>query len=1630
MKFPAFKTPTGALVSALLFSGLLTLPAMAAAPANDSFANPATLVSNASGTNVGATVEAGEPAHANSSAQSSVWWTWTPAASGPVEIDTTGSDFDTRLAVYSGAALSSLTLAAENDDINAATIQSRVWFVATAGTAYRIAVDGFGGQTGHITLAVRAAAAAPANDAFADRTLIGNATTYTATLDNSGASAETGEPPHAGQEPAASLWWTWTAPSSGLVQIDTVGSSVDTLLAVYTGTMLDALTVKAFNDDVEPGLRQSQVSFEAVAGASYVIAVDSYEGSHGQVTLNLNLGAAPDRPANDDFAGATNLGNGATATAGISSAFGTAETGEPLHVSVNAIRSVWWRWTAPAAGSVVVKTAAVNFDTLLAIYTGTAVNALTTVAANDDAPEGGPQSLATFTASAGVTYFIAVDGYDGQGGTGTLDLALTPVVPANDAFAARINLGSSANATAVGTNLGAAAETNEPAHAGAPAARSVWWQWTAPATGDVEINTEGSSFDTRLAVFTGTSLAALSLVAENDNAEVNVTSSKVRFAATAGAVYGVVVDGANGAAGVIALNIKPAPPPPPPGNDLFANRTDIGSGDALTFTGTNARATAETGEPAHAGRAAAASVWWKWTAATSGLVTLSTAGSQIDTTLAVYSGSAVNALVLVRANDDAASNSGFSMVRFHATAGTSYAIAVDGADSAGGALNLSLQRTDEPPGGSNDFFSARTQIPGNSSVVVTGSSLGSTAEAGEPPHAGADAADSVWWTWTAPASGWMTFSTEGSDFDTRLAVYTGGSLNALALVASNDDALNMVQSRVQFAVVSGTVYQIAVDGYAGAEGNITLTLSSRPAPPDNDAFADRGELGIAIHEVVEGTTLNATTEAGEPAHGGIPALGSVWWEWLAPTSGSFSLKRPDTVSTARMAVYTGSALETLTPVASGSLEQNGVVFNAIAGTLYKIAADVPATGAPAPFQFVITETTAAPPVNDAFAAALEINVTTLGTVTGTSVGATAEAGEPAHAGLQARASVWWKWTATTSGHATVDTLDSSFDTRLAIYQGTSLVALSEIAANDDMNAGDFPVLSAASFSVTAGSTYYLCVDGFDGQTGAIHLHIGVGNGPQPPANDSFAQAANLGATEHATFSGSSANATAEAGEPAHAGNLATSSVWFKWTAPHSISVTVDTLGTSFDSVLGVYTGTSVSGLTLVGANDDVDGATVQSAVRFAATVGSTYYFVVDGFGGGQGALQVNLDTSAPDNDNFADRTSLGSSVEVSLAASSLGATEEQDEPQHAGTPALATVWWTWTAPANLEIEVDTLGSTFDTVLAVYTGSVVGALTPVASNSDVAGDVTSRVGFHAVAGTVYHIAVGSAEGAEGGGSIVLHLNETVDETDPVNDDFSAATDLGMAANRSVTGSNVGGTFELHEPAHASQTAHSTVWWKWTAPASGKLTADTLTSSIDTVMALYHGASVGALTLIASNDDAGAGIAQSKVEANVIAGVVYHIAVDGFGGAEGAVILHLNLQAGLSAQAHYDAWKAVSFRSGTSAAARALDQDPDRDGIANGMEFLMGADPESPGPQALIIGHEAGASVLAYPRRRDAPEGIEIIEVSSDLRTWSTLLPQQFTKTLIDSGAEFPHTALVTIPSGEARQFFRLRISIAP
>lgn len=125
----------------------------------------------------------------------------------------------------------------------------------------------------------------------------------------------------------------------------------------------------------------------------------------------------------------------------------------------------------------------------------------------------------------------------------------------------------------------------------------------------------------------------------------------------------------------------------------------------------------------------------------------------------------------------------------------------------------------------------------------------------------------------------------------------------------------------------------------------------------------------------------------------------------------------------------------------------------------------------------------------------------------------------------------------------------------------------------------------------------------------------------PPVNDNFANRLALSGDAINTI-GTNVDSSGEPGEPFHGGSIPDRTVWWTWTVPASGEVIIDTIGSNFDTTLGVYTGSSVNSLTTIASNDD--SIDLISQVTFTATAGTTYQIAVDGFGGSQGLIGLNI----------------------------------------------------------------------------------------------------------------------------------------------------------------------------------------------------------------------------------------------------------------------------------------------------------------------------------------------------------------------------------------------------------------------
>lgn len=415
----------------------------------------------------------------------------------------------------------------------------------------------------------------------------------------------------------------------------------------------------------------------------------------------------------------------------------------------------------------------------------------------------------------------------------TLHGSASPQAPGNDNFdQATILRGTSQSLSGL-TNLGAGREEGEPRHAGVVGAGSLWWNYFPTASGYVTVQTSGSSIDTTLAVYRGDSLSTLEEVASNDNASSSVTWSRVGpIAVEAGESLKVVVEGKGSRTrGGLALSF---------GHearalyDLFAGAKPVTGASWSDSRNTSAIPAydKEIGEPAHAG-VLNRSVWYRWVPGVTGTATVTTAGSSVDTVLAVYKGPALSRLTGITQNDNESAVRRTSKVSFGVVPGETYYLAVDaripGPISVSGTVAAAPpspgQTTPTPPAAAptNNVFASAQAITG-APLRLNGINRSAGQQTGEPNASGQST--SVWYVWTAPRSGFVTMTTQNSLFDTTLGAYRGTSMTSLQTLAFNDNVSSGQRwSSIRFAAEAGSTYFIRVDGVRGANGRYYLNIS-------------------------------------------------------------------------------------------------------------------------------------------------------------------------------------------------------------------------------------------------------------------------------------------------------------------------------------------------------------------------------------------------------------------------------------------------------------------------------------------------------------------------------------------------------------------------------------------------------------------------------------------------------------------------------------------------------------------------------------------------------------------------------------------------------------------------------------
>jgi fibronectin type 3 domain-containing protein len=556
-------------------------------------------------------VQAGEPPHGGyADATNSVWWSWTSATNAAVtfEVQGSASGYQAVLAVYTNAGGAVGTLAGIEGVREEADGWTGVTFDAREGATYYIAVAGRGGIGSPVALRWAIddwVCAAPENVQATDGTLF---ETVRMTWD---------------AVPGATHYEVWRQTDPRRPDMVRAGTWM-------TGCVFEDATAKI-----------------GVTYRYFVKAATDAEGWLEGPFSESDTGCSAGRPPNDNRVSAGAL-TGLCGQAQGNSALAAAEPGEPLHAgAAGAVNSVWWTWTAPADASFTfTATPQTNaaWRPVLAVYTNAVDGGGLLPVAHGVAGTDGAKAQAAFDAAAGGTYYVAVAGGDGAGGTFALEWALSLAPPAG----VTATEGTAFWVTVIEWEEVAGATRYEVSRAETPDGEKV--------------NLSGWITGRRFEDWTG-----------------ELAVPYYYFVRAGTEAWGGIESGYSQPLAGWAGDFPP--------NDDRAD-AELLEGASGSVPGNSLWATREPGEPQHNGFSDAGhSVWWRWMAPVSAPVTFAARGDGgFDAVVAVYADASGGALAPVAA----ASGGGASdaELTFGVQSGTEYWIAVAGRPDAGGPVTL------------------------------------------------------------------------------------------------------------------------------------------------------------------------------------------------------------------------------------------------------------------------------------------------------------------------------------------------------------------------------------------------------------------------------------------------------------------------------------------------------------------------------------------------------------------------------------------------------------------------------------------------------------------------------------------------------------------------------------------------------------------------------------------------------------------------------------------------------------------------------------------------------------------------------------------------------------------------------
>ncbi|WBM74089.1 gliding motility-associated C-terminal domain-containing protein [Saprospira grandis] len=780
------------------------------------------------------------------------------------------------------------------------------------------------------------------------------------------------------------VWFSFEAPASGHVIIEANSDqpapfgtdAVDLQLALYSSSTNNCTgSLSEIDSDYDPTGFGEELDVRCLeAGRIYYIMVDgSTLNVDGIFDLEVRDGGIPPAP-NDEICNTIALGAPAPGgTVGLTDQnnYCADNLFEPIPNNWGNDRGVWYTFVAPPSGKVEIRAENQSFfgsdqiDLQLVVYDAanqSCNDPLTEIQSEHDGiGVVWDENMEVECLTPGRTYFLMVDGEgalfdpDLQEGIFDLEVYGDPRDPpaTNDDPCNAIYLGDPTGGQ-IGTSPGpqhgsqnnfCATGAGEPNPGAFNPNQTVWYTFTAPASGNVEIELSSDDplngvdpIDLQVAVWEAASCTG-SWREMNSGDDLVVFDLDLEvYCLNPGQIYYVQVNGADLAIldpeeGYFDITITEIPPIPVAPNNLICNAIPLGdpfTNGPQSITNQHNLCADAIGDPNPDDFDADQTVWYSFsTPATGGpyavdisATTFTPFSSQdaIDIQLAVFE-SSNNSCTGILTEVESDYDPGFfdeDMDVQCLDAGKTYFIMVDGSFlDVQGYFDLTISQAPSVPIPTNDLICnaealGAVPIGGSINNNINYANFCAETEPGEPSPFNIE--QTVWFSFQAPAHVGASTSSEvsirlesdpnnqGNGVDLQLAVYrsSNGSCtgNLQLLEEGVDNPTLSFDAEVNLTcLLPGETYWVQVDGsLIDVEGYFTIEIIDDGAGsfPANDNICNATPLGAvpnggSINNNVSYNNYCATLEPNEPNPSAFAADETVWFSFEAPTSGNISI---------------------------------------------------------------------------------------------------------------------------------------------------------------------------------------------------------------------------------------------------------------------------------------------------------------------------------------------------------------------------------------------------------------------------------------------------------------------------------------------------------------------------------------------------------------------------------------------------------------------------------------------------------------------------------------------------------------------------------------------------------------------